>query len=172
MSEGAEKNIVRYVMKRFKSAVCTAALAASVAAGGMVSASAAPLQIPGQIPGQFPSQTRGASPDTATIQQVGHLRDRRFYRRGDRAYYRGHRGYRKHRRGYRRHNGYWFPPAAFIGGAIIGSILSQNHRPVYRHSDNRRHIWWCENRYRSYRAWDDTFQPYHGPRKRCNSPYD
>ena len=151
-------------MKRFKSAVCTAALAVSVAAGGMVSASAAPLQMPAQVP--------GSTADSATVQQVGHLRDRQFYRRGDRAYYRGHRGYSKHRRGYRKHNGYWFPPAAFIGGAIIGSILSQNQRPVYRHSQNDRHTWWCETHYRSYRAWDDTFQPYHGPRKRCNSPYD
>ncbi|TIP33596.1 MAG: BA14K family protein, partial [Mesorhizobium sp.] len=29
----------------------------------------------------------------------------------------------------------------------------------------------CHDRYRSYRAWDNTFQPYNGPRRQCISPY-
>ena len=29
------------------------------------------------------------------------------------------------------------------------------------------HVQWCYNRYRSYRAWDNTFQPYNGPRQQC-----
>ena len=33
------------------------------------------------------------------------------------------------------------------------------------------HIEWCLSRYRSYRAYDNTFQPYHGGRKQCWSPY-
>ncbi|MBZ9807628.1 MULTISPECIES: BA14K family protein [unclassified Mesorhizobium] len=33
------------------------------------------------------------------------------------------------------------------------------------------HVRWCYNRYRSYRAWDNTFQPYNGPRQQCYSPY-
>jgi hypothetical protein len=33
------------------------------------------------------------------------------------------------------------------------------------------HVQWCYNRYRSYRAWDNTFQPYYGPRQQCISPY-
>ncbi|RWC55482.1 BA14K family protein [Mesorhizobium sp.] len=33
------------------------------------------------------------------------------------------------------------------------------------------HVQWCYNRYRSYRAWDNTFQPYGGPRQQCWSPY-
>ncbi|MBZ9797965.1 BA14K family protein [Mesorhizobium sp. ES1-4] len=33
------------------------------------------------------------------------------------------------------------------------------------------HVRWCYNRYRSYRAYDNTFQPYHGPRQQCWSPY-
>lgn len=43
-----------------------------------------------------------------------------------------------------------------------------------RHSHSRRasaHVNWCINRYRSYDVYTDTFQPYHGPRRRCNSPY-
>ncbi|TIR42250.1 MAG: BA14K family protein, partial [Mesorhizobium sp.] len=30
---------------------------------------------------------------------------------------------------------------------------------------------WCYDRYRSYRAWDNTFQPYGGPRQQCWSPF-
>ncbi|MBZ9684006.1 BA14K family protein [Mesorhizobium sp. B2-5-9] len=33
------------------------------------------------------------------------------------------------------------------------------------------HVQWCYNRYRSYRAYDNTFQPYNGPRQQCWSPY-
>jgi len=33
------------------------------------------------------------------------------------------------------------------------------------------HVRWCYSRYRSYRAWDNTFQPYGGPRQPCYSPY-
>ena len=43
-------------------------------------------------------------------------------------------------------------------------------RRVYRGAGST-HVEWCYNRYRSYRAWDNTFQPYHGPRQQCYSPY-
>ncbi|HEV7309209.1 BA14K family protein [Ensifer sp.] len=33
------------------------------------------------------------------------------------------------------------------------------------------HTRWCYARYRSYRAYDNTFQPYYGPRQACISPY-
>lgn len=33
------------------------------------------------------------------------------------------------------------------------------------------HVQWCYDRYRSYRAWDNSFQPYNGPRQQCWSPY-
>jgi hypothetical protein len=45
-------------------------------------------------------------------------------------------------------------------------------RPVYRVvPEVSAHVSWCAARYRSYRAWDDTFQPYNGPRRPCISPY-
>ncbi len=64
--------------------------------------------------------------------------------------------------------------AIILGGIALGTILYNRNRN-YRGSYDRRagdaHINWCYNRYRSYRAYDNTFQPYHGPRRACNSPY-
>ncbi|MBB3591656.1 hypothetical protein FHX08_002000 [Rhizobium sp. BK529] len=33
------------------------------------------------------------------------------------------------------------------------------------------HVRWCYARYRSYRAFDNTYQPYYGPRRQCLGPY-
>ncbi|WP_269929792.1 BA14K family protein [Aminobacter sp. HY435] len=45
-------------------------------------------------------------------------------------------------------------------------------RRVYRPGRlSSAHVQWCYDRYRSYRAWDNTFQPYNGPRRQCWSPY-
>ena len=92
---------------------------------------------------------------------------RDFHRRGDNYYFNGHRGYRHHRPGYREFNGWWFPAAAFIAGAIISGTVNQ--APVVR--SGNAHVQWCYDRYRSYRASDNTFQPYNGPRQQCYSPY-
>ena len=81
-------------------------------------------------------------------------------------FYNGHRGYRDRRPGSRSHNGYWFPLAAFATGAIIGGAMQQP-RPAYGGS----HVSWCQNRWRSYRAYDNTYQPNSGPRRICVSPY-
>ena len=96
-------------------------------------------------------------------------RGRDWVRRGDSYYYRGHRGYRHHRPGYRQYNGWWFPPAAFIAGAIVGGAIA--NPPVEYRPRGNAHVEWCYNRYRSYRASDNTFQPYNGPRRQCRSPY-
>lgn len=90
-----------------------------------------------------------------------------------RGWYNGHRGFRYHRHGYRRHSdGWWYPLAAFGMGAIIGGAIANPHyvRPRYQ-GINPRHVDWCYARYRSYRAYDNTFQPYYGPRQQCYSPY-
>jgi hypothetical protein len=95
---------------------------------------------------------------------------RGFYRHHKRGYYNGHRGYRHKRHGYRHYNGYWFPPAAFSFGVIIGGNNrgSVGVRPGYT---NPQHVRWCHNKYRSYDQRTNTFQPYHGPRRECRSPY-
>jgi hypothetical protein len=87
-------------------------------------------------------------------------------------YWHGHRGYRYHRNGYRFHDGYWYPQSAFI--------IARNYRPriyerrVYRQrviSLPYEHVRWCEDRYRSYRAYNNSFQPNYGGRRACRSPY-
>lgn len=95
-------------------------------------------------------------------------RDRGFYRRGDYAYYNGHRGYRHHRHGYREHNGWWFPLAAFAAGALIAGAAAP--APAVAVPANP-HVDWCMRTYRSYNPYDNTFQPYRGPRAYCISPY-
>lgn len=57
------------------------------------------------------------------------------------------------------------------------------NQPVYRQPAPRlrregrisvaqAHTNWCFNRYRSYRKWDNSYQPYHGARRACLSPYN
>ena len=39
------------------------------------------------------------------------------------------------------------------------------------HARSAAHVEWCAARYRSYDARSDTYQPYHGERRHCRSPY-
>jgi hypothetical protein len=98
-------------------------------------------------------------------EQVQYRRDR-----DKRGYYHGHRGYRDRRPGYRRYSdGYWYPLAAFGAGAIIGGAMANQNQPRMSSS---RHVQWCADRYRSYRASDDTYVQKAGVRAICNSPYN
>lgn len=82
-------------------------------------------------------------------------------------FYNGHRGYRSHRNGYRFYNGFWFPNSAFV----IGRSQPRNYdRPRYIRL-SAAHVRWCENRYRTYRVYDNSFQPNYGNRRACNSPF-
>lgn len=92
-----------------------------------------------------------------------------FRRDGRYAWYNGHRGYPYKRHGYRYYNGWWFPAGAFIAGAIVGGAIANSNNYVY--SGGSAHVRWCYDRYRSYREWDNTWQPYNGPRRECISPY-
>ncbi|MDF8356807.1 BA14K family protein [Ensifer adhaerens] len=86
-------------------------------------------------------------------------------------YYNGYEGYRYRRDGYRRHSdGWWHPLAAFGTGVIIGGAIASPPRRVYSNVPSS-HVEWCYDRYRSYRAYDNSFQPYYGPRQECVSPY-
>ena len=66
--------------------------------------------------------------------------------------------------------------AIAIGAIALGTILynrnrQRNYRGRYDQGLGNAHINWCYNRYRSYRDYDNTFQPYRGPRRECISPY-
>jgi hypothetical protein len=90
--------------------------------------------------------------------------------------------WRQGRRHY--HGGYDDGAAAVLGlglGLGLGSMYNNYNNYDYYAPPPRRyyragrlsnaHVRWCYNRYRSYRAWDNTFQPYNGPRQQCWSPY-
>lgn len=133
---------------------------------------------PSQAFTNIPVPTKADRSSLVEDVQYRHDRDRDYrrgyYRHNNRYYYNGHRGYSYYRPGYRSYNGYWFPLAAFATGAIIGGAIAQP-QPVYPAPGygnvGGSHVAWCQNRYRSYRAYDDTFQPNYGPRRRCVSPY-
>lgn len=126
----------------------------------------------------------GAPNDVQQVQYWRHRNQRGgnwggFSSQEDRAFYGRHNNWDRNRnwdrrrdwrgdRHYRRHHG--SNAGAIIGGlaagAIIGGVLAQP-RTVYRGSNS--HTSWCYSRYRSYRASDNTYQPYNGPRRQCVS---
>jgi hypothetical protein len=68
-------------------------------------------------------------------------------------------------------------PAPYIDLYVPGPryVPGPYYAPRYNYRAARNltaaHVNWCHNRYRSYRAYDNTFQPYNGPRRQCVSPY-
>lgn len=102
------------------------------------------------------------------VQEVAHRHG--FYVVRGVHYYNGYRGVVVARPGYRFYRGYWFPPVAFATGVIVGRTLVHSVRPARRLT--AAHIEWCFDHYRSYRAYDNTYQPYDGPREQCWSPYN
>jgi hypothetical protein len=95
-----------------------------------------------------------------------HYRSHRNWRH-DRSW--RHRHHRHHHRYYRRHydNG-----AGIVGGLITGAIIGGiAANAMGNRGGGNAHVRWCYDHYRSYRASDNTYQPYHGPRRQCVSPY-
>lgn len=138
----------------------SALLSASVCLGAVASTAAAPL------PAQPAAETGNL------LVQVDHRHHYRghhrgFHKRDGHYYYNGKRGYRHKRPGYRYHNGYWFPAAAFALGLLIAPEIRQGRTIQLTPA----HYRWCDDRYKSYRKRDNSWQPYHGPRKQCISPY-
>lgn len=111
-----------------------------------------------------------APPQIGNVEQVQyrHHDRRRYYRhhRGDRHYGRHHRRYDRHHHRNRGSNA-----GAIIGGlaagAIIGGAIANSGNRSYGNS----HTQWCSNRYRTYRASDNTYVPRAGVRAQCRSPY-
>lgn len=86
-------------------------------------------------------------------------------------YHNGYHGSKYYRKGYRRYNdGWWYPMAAFSAGVIIGGAIASQPAPSYS-GVNPQHVQWCTNRYKTYRAYDNTYAPRVGVRAQCYSPY-
>lgn len=160
-------------MRTIVSSLCAVAMTLTALVGPAAISSAAPLNLP--------RIEAGPSSDVLQVRDRrfrrhfnGHRRFNRdsylnrshFYRHSGRGYYHGYRGYRYRRPGYRYYNGFYFPGSAFIAGAVIGDVLAAPHRRVVRRHIGG-HAAACYNRYRSYRASDNTYQPYSGPRRQC-----
>lgn len=150
-------------MKKILSGLCASTFALAFVLG-TAPASAAPVYTPSGSQASTNVQSVQFNSDWRRNGNRAQHRQNHFENRGNRDYYNGYRGYSEKRRGYRQYNGVWFPAAAFITGAIIGG--SVNNQPRAIASD---HIAWCTDRYRSYRASDNSFQPSNGPRRQCVS---
>jgi hypothetical protein len=94
-----------------------------------------------------------------------------------------------HRRWRGRRNDAGLIIGGLAAGAIIGGLLAapryrdyyyddyyepRPYRPRVRYRSSRldEHQLWCLDRWRSYDIYSDTYQPYHGPRRYCVSPYN
>jgi hypothetical protein len=61
---------------------------------------------------------------------------------------------------------------AIIGGLAAGAIIGGAVANQRRTSGMSDHVQWCADRYRSYRAYDNTYVPRAGVRAQCNSSYN
>ncbi|ANK86415.1 MULTISPECIES: BA14K family protein [unclassified Rhizobium] len=64
---------------------------------------------------------------------------------------------------------YYGPPYRYYGRYYAPPY--RNYASTVYYGRGGSHVSWCYARYRSYRAFDNTFQPYYGPRRQCISPY-
>ena len=108
-----------------------------------------------------------AAAKSTLVEKAQYSRDYRRYAPAPHyAYLNGYPGSREKRPGYRQHaNGIWFPAAAFHSG--FTGMFSGYAAPTFvgAHQD------WCSDRFRSYRAYDNSYQPNKGPRRECISPF-
>ncbi|MCV0397008.1 MAG: BA14K family protein [Rhizobiaceae bacterium] len=114
---------------------------------------------------------------SAVVQLVGH-RDygpRRHYDDARRHYHWREHGRRHwHRPAYRHYRRHYPRPYVEFHFGTPHYVRPRYARPSYVRPAMRfspAHYRWCEARYRSYRTWDNSWQPYHGPRRQCISPY-
>lgn len=66
------------------------------------------------------------------------------------------------------------PPPVPLGPPLLlppGPPPPPPPQPDYPRRYDPRHYDWCADRYRSYSPYDNTFQPYGGPRRQCYSPF-
>lgn len=67
--------------------------------------------------------------------------------------------------------------SASMAGGYGGSHYGNGYGTTYRaparvkHRLWKQHVAWCHDRFATYNAADNTYQPYGGPRRQCRSPY-
>ena len=141
----------------------SAVLALGLALGGAGSASAAMI-----VP---EAAAAAVTPATQMVEKVEHRRWHRGERRWDRNNRRWDRRERRWDRRHHRRDRYGRTGIYLHFGIPGPRVYEPRPRRHYRAGLSRAHIRWCENRFQSYRVWDNTYQPFHGPRKQCWSPY-
>ena len=169
----------------FSRPIKSSLMAIGLAAGLSLPAVAAPLAVP-----SVPSAAPVTDIVPVRAEWAGNSRDSTVWRynrhrRGDGwRHNRNWQGERwSHNDNWRRHNnwrrshhrGYYGGSGVYFGLGAFGVAPAYEYyapRRAYRvQRGGSAHVRWCYNRYRSYRAWDNTFQPYNGPRRQCRSPY-
>ncbi len=97
----------------------------------------------------------------------------------------GFKGYHHYRRGYVKYkDNWWYPEAAFVTELHLSTkdaslkVVSDAKRVFLTSSSEKKEPWMlkehiesCRARYRSYHKNDNSFQPFHGPRKQCLSRF-
>ncbi len=144
-------------MKRILAACLALALSLSFTVASAGPSMAAPLRL--------------STPAVADVQgdvvEIDH-RHRRYQRHRHHRY--EHRRHHRPHARYRRHNDFGPIVGGLVAGAIIGGLIA--NQPRHHYSGHRSaHVDWCLRRFRSYDVRSNTFQPYHGPRRACRSPY-
>lgn len=137
------------------------ALVSALAAAVMAAMLFLPLSVPAK------AQERAFTADITKVQ----------YRHGDRGRWRDRHYGRRHHGRHDRHRWRHHRRHGPSFGIIIAPPPIYYPRPRYvaprphYGQYGGGHVQWCYARYRSYRAYDNTYQPYHGPRRPCYSPY-
>jgi len=163
-------------MRAFLTTLCAAAIAMSPVALGPAAANSAPQPIP-----------LGTASQASVLNDLVQVQSRHRYQQHRRGFDRRgvqRRGYdNRHRRVQPQRPSRSHRSGPDLGSAVVGAIIGgiivhqfqQQPRQQLRAQPgsflSQNHIAWCQNRWRSYRLSDNSYQPYNGPRRVCVSPY-
>ena len=64
-----------------------------------------------------------------------------------------------------------YGPQLYFGLGVPAYRYYAPPRRYYRQRLGSSHVAWCYDRWLTYRAWDNTYQPSYGPRRQCWSPF-